>query len=71
MSDKEKQKKHYDQLLILIEEMLEKYTKYKEHPEDHVEFGVIAKEELGKDKERTAYTQLRFDISKLNFEANN
>ena len=55
-------KTHYNELLTLIEEMLEKYAKYKEHPEDHVEFGVIKKEELGKDEERTAYTQLIHDI---------
>jgi len=52
-------KTHYNELLTLIEEMLEKYAKYKEHPEDHVEFGVIKKEELGKDEERTDTTQLR------------
>ena len=71
MSDLEEQKKHYDELLTLIEAMLEKYSKYKEHPEDHVEFGVIEKEGLGRDIAHTAHNQLCFDISNLNFKANN
>ena len=63
-------KTHYNELLTLIEEMLEKYAKYKEHPEDHVEFGVIEKEGLGRDIAHTAHNQLCFDISNLNFKAN-
>ena len=70
MSNIEEQKKHYDELLTLIEEMLEKYSKYKEHPEDHVEYGVIEEEGLGTDIAHTAHNQLRFDISNLNFKAN-
>jgi len=67
----EEQKTHYNKLLENIEKMLEKYKNYKDHPEDSVPFGVIAKEELGSDKERTAYTQLIHDIEQLYFEAKN
>lgn len=71
MSDIEKQKKHYDELVTLIEEMLEEYSKYKEHPEAHVEYGIIEEEGLAKDTAHTAHNQLCFDISNLNFKANN
>ena len=71
MSNIEEQKKHYDELLTLIEAMLEKYSKYKEHPEVLVEFGVIETEGLGRDTAHTAHNQLCFDISNLNFKANN
>ena len=65
----EEQKTHYDRLLEHIERMLETYKNYKDHPEDFVEFGIIAKEQLGKEEERTAYTQLINDIKQLFFEA--
>ena len=65
----EEQKTHYDRLLEHIERMLETYKNYKDHPEDFVEFGIITKEQLGKEEERTAYTQLINDIKQLFFEA--
>jgi len=71
MGKLEEEKKHYDKLLAYIERMLETYNKYKDHPEDFVGFGVIAKEGLGNDKERTAYTQLINDIGLLYHEAKN
>jgi len=67
----EEQKTHYGKLLENIERMLEKYKNYKDQPEVSVEFGVIAKEGLGNDEERTAYTQLIHDIEQLYFEAEN
>ena len=67
----EEQKTHYNKLLENIEKMLETYKNYKDHPEDSVPFGVIAKEVLENDKERTAYTQLINDIVQLYFEAKN
>lgn len=45
--------------------------KYEEHPEDVVQFGVIEKEGLGSEKERTAYTQLINDIGMLYVKASN
>ena len=71
MGKLEEEKKHYDELLAHIERMLETYNKYKDHPEDFVEFGVIVKEGLGSDKERTYYTQLIYDIEQLYFKAKN
>ena len=69
MGKLEEEKKHYDELLAHIERTLETYNKYKDHPEVFVEFGAIAKEQLGKDEERTAYTQLINDIVGLYREA--
>lgn len=67
----EEQKTHYDKLLDNIKRILERYEEYEDHPETQVLFGVIAKEELGSDKERTAYTQLIHDIVQLYHEAKN
>ena len=71
MRNLEEQKTHYDELLAHIERMLKTYNKYKDHPEDLCEFGVIEKEGLGSDKERTCYTQLINDIEQLYFKAKN
>ena len=71
MSDIEEQKKHYDKLVTYIEGMMKRYSEHRDHPEDNAPFGVIEKEGLGEDKAHTYYTQLRFDISELNSEANN
>jgi len=62
MGKLEEEKKHYGELLAHIERMSETYNKHKDRPEAFVGFGVIAKEGLGSDKERTAYTQLINDI---------
>ena len=71
MGNLEEQKTHYNKLLEDIGRMLETYNKYKDHPEDLCEFGVIEKEGLGSDKERTNYTQLINDIDLLYFKAKN
>ena len=71
MRNLEEQKTHYDELPAYIERMLKTYNKYKDHPEDSCEFGVIEKEGLGSDKERTYYTQLKNDIEQLYFKAKN
>ena len=64
-------KTHYNELLTYIERMLKTYAEYKKFPEDLVQFGVIEKEGLGKDEERTAYTQLINDIGILYHKAAN
>ena len=65
------EKTHYNRLLEDIESILKRYEGHKDHPEDLCEFGVIEKEGLGSDKERTYYTQLKKDIERLNYKANN
>ena len=64
-------KTHYDELLTYIERISKIYAEHRDHPEDLCEFGVIEKEGLGSDKERTYYTQLIHDIELLYFKAKN
>lgn len=71
MGKLEEEKTHYNKLLEDIEGILKRYEEHKDHPEVFVGFGVVAKEGLGHDKERTAYTQLINDIELLYFEAKN
>ncbi len=71
MKNQEEQKKHYKELLLHIEKMLEKYKNFKDDPVVFVPYGAISKAELGKADERTAYTQLVNDIEQLYHEAKN
>lgn len=71
MGKLEEEKKHYNKLLEYIEGILKRYEGHKDRPEAFVGFGVVAKEGLGSDKERTYYTQLINDIELLYFKAKN